>query len=214
MNIERLVLGEFQENCYILWKQSDAAIIIDPGAEADRLSRFLNDKGLTPVLYLMTHGHMDHISALAEMRKRYPAPIALHQADAVWAFTEANSWPPFYPIPQDPGPIDIHLAEGQHHTHGGINYNVMETPGHSPGSVSFIFEECHTMISGDTIFKQGVGRTDLPYADPDVFENTLRLLLNLPDNIVVLPGHGPKTTMAMEKEENPFLLEISARTEG
>lgn len=201
-----LTVGLFASNCHILWREGrHDALVIDPGDEAPRIAATLRENRLKPALYLLTHGHMDHVSGLADLVERLPAPVAMHPVDAAWAFTEDNAMPPYYDTPRAPPAIARNLANGQTWTDADLTYRVLETPGHSPGSVSFYFPEEGLLFPGDVLFAGAVGRTDLPGGHAATLWNSLQKLLDLPPATVVYPGHGPATTLAAEKAGNPFL---------
>ncbi len=205
MQIETIVVGEFQVNCFVVWGAGKQAIVIDPGKEADRIEDAIEANGLTIGVYLLTHGHMDHISALADLYDKWPAPIALHAADAKWAFDAANEMPPFYPVPRKPADITRLLDEGQSWTDDGLAYRILNTPGHTPGSVCVLFEADNTLFSGDTLFAGSVGRTDFPGGDPRALRQSLVRLAELPDETIVHTGHGPSTNIGVEKRTNFFM---------
>jgi hydroxyacylglutathione hydrolase len=204
MNIEAIVVGAFQENCIVVWGELNQAIIIDPGSEPDAILNLLAQRHLDVAAYMLTHGHMDHISALAALHEARPAPIGLHALDQSWAFAETNQLPP-YGIPAEPVQIERSLAEGQTWEDGGLTYNVIETPGHTPGGVCFHFPEHKALIVGDTLFAGSVGRTDFPGGDSRVLKASLSRLRTLDDDLVVYPGHGPTTTIGYEKQTNFFM---------
>lgn len=209
MNIETIIVGEFQVNCFLLWNQHKKALVIDPGDEAERIADALDQHGLEVEAYLLTHAHMDHISALADLYDQRPAPIALHEGDANWAFTPVNSMPPFYGVPREPAEgIGRQLEDGQTWTDAGMSYRVISTPGHTPGCVCFYFEDSRTLISGDTLFAGSVGRTDFPYSDARAMQNSLLKLAALPDNTTVYAGHGPATEIGTEKRTNYLMRHL------
>jgi len=205
MHIETLTLGPGQSNCYILRDDRRRALVVDPGSEADRIVEFLSRHQLSVLAYLITHGHADHVSALAEVYQAHPAPIALHPKEWEWAFTPINQLPPFYETPKPPPRVERELADGQVWTDADWHYGVMETPGHSPGAVAFYFERDGVLFSGDTLFRGSIGRTDLPGGEPALLTQSLTLLAGLPDETVVYPGHGPPTTIETEKHTNYFM---------
>ena len=207
MDIVSITIGPFAANCHILVGQDRQAIVVDPGAEPDLIEAELASRRLTVVCYALTHGHMDHVGALAELHRRHPAPIGLHPADAAWAFTEANQWPPYYTVPVLPAPIARTWSDGQVWTDAGLTYRVLATPGHSPGGVCFHIESEGLLVSGDTLFEGAVGRTDLPGGDPAALTASLRRLAQLPRHVIVLPGHGDRTTIGDELRRNPFVRE-------
>ncbi len=205
MNIETLVVGELQVNCPIVWGEAKQALVIDPGGDAEAILDFLDQHDLDVAAYLLTHGHVDHVSAVAALYDARPAPIAIHPADGSWAFGEANEFVPYYGPPDRPAEVERELEEGQTWEDGGLTYRVIETPGHTPGSVCFFFPESNALIVGDTLFAGSVGRTDLPGGNSRDLKESLKRLKTLDDNITVYPGHGPATTIGREKQVNFFM---------
>lgn len=210
VQVATLTVGAFASNCHIVTVPKRAgALVVDPGDDAEAIVAHLESQALTVAAYLLTHGHMDHVSALAAVARTFPAPIGLHERDATWAFTAANSMPPYYNTPAAPPRIERAWAEGQVWTDIGLVFEILETPGHSPGSVSFYFKEAGLLFSGDVLFAGSVGRADLPGGDAPTLGRSLRRLLTLPDETRVYPGHGPATTIGTERRRNPFLLNLS-----
>jgi glyoxylase-like metal-dependent hydrolase (beta-lactamase superfamily II) len=197
--------GQFGANCHIAADDDGHALVIDPGDEADKLLDILRRRRWTVAAYLITHGHMDHLSALADMEREHPAPVAMHPADAQWAFGAGNRMLPWYDTPAPPENLSRHLADNQEWTDFGLHYRVLATPGHSPGSVCFYFPEEKALFTGDTLFAGSVGRTDFPGGDDRLLGESLAKLARLPADTVVLAGHGPQTTIGQEKQTNPFL---------
>ncbi|MFA1821541.1 MBL fold metallo-hydrolase [Virgibacillus oceani] len=204
MNIKTLPLGPLGTNCYIVYDESNA-LIVDPGGEAERVIQFLDEEKLTPAAILLTHAHFDHIGGVEDLRNYYTIEVYLHEKEANW-LTDASlngSWrfeghEVITKAPElslKPGPIQI----------SSFDFEAVYTPGHSPGSVSLIFKNEQFVISGDVLFNQGIGRTDLPGGDIKLLESSIRnVLYTLNDNFVVYPGHGPETTIGQEKARNPF----------
>lgn len=205
IQIEQLVVGAFEVNCCIVRASSAGAIVVDPGSDSDRIIGYLKENELTVAAYMLTHGHTDHICALAEVYDAFPAAIGLHPDDEAWAFAVDNQMLPFYPAPRRPAAIDRVLEDGQLWSDPGLTYHVISTPGHTPGSVCFYFEEEGVLICGDTLFRGSVGRTDLPGGDSRGLAKSLQKLAKLPDETKVHPGHGPDTTIAEEKRANYFM---------
>lgn len=201
-----LSVGAFESNCYLLANEQKEAILIDPGADADRILALIEQHGLRVAVILLTHGHMDHVSALAEVQRRHPALVAMHPLDASWAFTEKNAMPPYFDAPEAPPAIERELADGQTWTDAGYRYKTLTTPGHSPGSVSFYFEDEGLLFSGDVLFQGSAGRTDLPGGSSKILTESLNRLALLPDETIVYPGHGPETTIGVEKKTNYYML--------
>jgi hydroxyacylglutathione hydrolase len=206
IRVDTLVVSLFQSNCFVIRNGDDSdVLVIDPGDNAPDILDYLARNGLTVAAYLLTHGHVDHVYALADMVAARPAPVAMHPDDAKWAFTERAAFPPYYGAPQAPPRIDRELAEGQIWTDIGLSYRVIATPGHSPGGVAFYFETEKALFSGDSIFRGSIGRSDLPGANPDVLVTSLQKLMTLPDDVTIYCGHGPETTIGRERKINPFL---------
>ena len=204
MNIECMVVGEFEVNCWIVWSARREAAVIDPGADWQRIRDFLVAKDLTVASYLLTHGHMDHVSALADLAEALPAPVGIHAADLAWAFSDENQWAPYYPVPRRPSQIQP-LDDGQVWTADDMRFHVIATPGHTPGSVCLLCEESRALFSGDTLFAGSIGRTDFPGSSSRAMKQSLKRLATLDDDIAVYPGHGPKTTIGAEKRSNFFM---------
>lgn len=205
MTIKTIVVGQFQVNCSVVCGEKNQAIIIDPGADADTILEFLDERELGVAAYLLTHGHVDHVSAIAPLYERRPAPIAVHPADGAWAFEEENQMMPFYGVPARPAKIERSLEDGQTWEDAGLTYTVIETPGHTPGGVCFHFPQLNALIVGDTLFAGSVGRTDLPGGDSRTLQQSLKRLQTLDNGIRVYPGHGPTTTIGHEKQTNYFM---------
>ena len=206
MNKLTIVVGSFAVNCLIIWDDPDAACVVDPGGDAHLITDALEKHGLRPAAYLITHGHMDHISALKQVHERYPAPCHMHSADQDWAFTPINSIPTVYPPPQPLPAGSLHQAvEGATVQNGGLNWTVLHTPGHTPGCVCYHEQSRQLLLTGDTLFQGSAGRTDLPGGNPAILRQSLARLATLPEATEIIPGHGPATTLLTEKQFNPFL---------
>ena len=205
MNIRTLAVGDFEANCYLVSDPDGHTLVIDPGSEPDQIVRLLRNDGLSVAAYLITHGHMDHISALAALEREFPAPVGIHPADAKWAFGGMNQMPPSYDIPTKPTNLKRALADNQEWTDFALHYRVLTTPGHTPGCVCFYFPEEKALFTGDTLFAGSVGRTDFPGGDDGLLTASLTRLAQLPNETAVFPGHGPQTTIGQEKRTNPFL---------
>lgn len=205
MAIDAILVGSFQVNCYLVTDEAGHAVVIDPGADAGRIGAYLRQRKLAVSAILCTHGHMDHCSALAAVAAEFPAPVGMHPDDAAWAFGAGNQVPPYYGIPERPPAIARPLADGLRFTDGGLEYEVIATPGHTPGGVCFHFPALKSIFTGDTLFAGSVGRTDLPGSDDAALHRSLEHLMTLPADTTVYPGHGDRTTIGREKRTNPFL---------
>jgi len=204
LNIRTVVVGAFQVNCFVVWKEPPEALVIDPGEDAEAVAAVLKQENLTVAAYLLTHGHMDHVSGLADLYDLFPAPVAMHAEDLEWAFTEHNQMMP-YGTPRRPPEVARTLADGQEWTDAGLTYRVIGTPGHTTGGVSFYFPEEKVVFAGDTLFAGSVGRTDFSGGSSRMLGESLKKLANFPDDTVVYCGHGPQTTIGHEKRTNYFM---------
>lgn len=204
MNWEVLALGAFEANCTVLVDVDRNAVLVDPGEEVESLLALLKDRGLRLRKILLTHGHIDHISALDGLLSQHPVPVVLGKGDIPWAFTGINSFPPYVKVPAAPQMLES-ASDGDEIAFGTFAFKVIATPGHTPGGVCFYSAAEKLLISGDTLFAGSVGRTDLPGGDPQMLRASLAKLTELPDDTVVVPGHGGLTNIGTEKKTNPYL---------
>lgn len=188
LQIERLVVGFFENNCYLLKCLSAGEItIIDPGAEAENILANINPEKVRFIL--ITHGHHDHIGALEVLRKKTKAQVGIHALDA-----RALKSPP-----------DLLLEDGQILKMGQIKIKTIHTPGHSPGGVCFLVDEI--LFSGDTIFPNGPGNTAIPGANyQKILESIHKKIFTLPEKTIIFPGHGQETTVGREKATSFYPL--------
>ena len=206
MDIEARVTGFIEENCYFATRpEARQTVVIDPGDDAPRLRDRLRELGTTVVAYLLTHGHVDHLTALADLSEAFPAPVYLHPLDAAWCFTGRNTLPGFYDAPDSPRSPVVPVREGSVLELAGARWSVLETPGHTPGGVCWKLEPDLALFSGDTLFRGTAGRTDLPGGDSRALARSLLKLAALPDRLAVYPGHGDPTTIGHEKRHNYFM---------
>lgn len=206
VQVKLFPVGAFESNCAVVFSQEGGAWIIDPGDEADLPVSFIRSHNLTLRRILLTHGHIDHISALDALLAAFPGtPVMLHDADAAWAFTSANIFPPYVDVPAVP---DARLGwnDGDTIADGALSARILHTPGHSPGSVCIYFPDDALLFSGDTLFASSVGRTDLQGGSSSQLSASLkRIAAEIPDETRIIPGHAFETTLAAEKRHNPFL---------
>lgn len=206
MHLEPIITGPFQEICYLLWNDELKALVFDPGHDADLILQTLDNHRIEVTAYVCTHGHADHINALAELHALRPAPIAMHSSDWEWAFGPHNRIEPYYGSPPRPDTESyLHLEQNRDWQLGQFQFQCIETPGHTPGSCCLLFPDAEILIAGDTLFKGSCGRTDLPGGDPRKLKESLNKLKQLPDNIQVFPGHGPSTTIGIERATNFYM---------
>ena len=203
-------LGPVQTNCYIVSNINKDCLIFDPGEEGARLVKELRGKGLKPLAILLTHTHFDHIGAVDALREVFDVPLYVHEKEVSWlADPLKNGSGKYAELPNYTvnAPSDEHIIRKEGDlTIGDFTFNVAHTPGHSPGSVSFIFKEDGFAIVGDTLFERSVGRTDLIGGSMDVLVKSIHnKLLTLPEDTIIYPGHGNYTTPAAEMNQNPFL---------
>ena len=204
--MERLTIqvGGFEVNCSIL-SENGKAWIVDPGQEAERIIDLLAKKGLEPAAVLLTHAHFDHISGIPGLVKKFPElPIFVHEKDAAMFGHPLNQLPPEYPSFAKPKNLIVFCSTSNLQP-STFDLEVIETPGHTPGGVCYYFPKDKLLLSGDTLFAGSVGRTDLPGGDMATLMDSLRKLTALPDDTLVIPGHGMHTRIALEKSGNPFL---------
>jgi hydroxyacylglutathione hydrolase len=195
--------NSFETNCWLLGADgTDEAVVVDPGFSPELVRALLESEGKRPVAAFATHGHYDHIGAAAEFCGD-DLPFFIHGAD-VLALTDAQAWGGTV-RGQPPVPVkDVRtLTDGDVLTFAGFEIEVVHTPGHTPGSVCFRTDA--TLLSGDLVFAGAIGRSDFPNSSPADMERSLDRFLQLPDPTDVLPGHGPRTTVGREREQNPFL---------
>ncbi len=208
MLIEQFTVGSFETNCYIL-RSSDSqkdCVLIDAGLEADALIEYLSDNNLNPAAVVLTHGHIDHIAGLELLRQKYSGfKIYIHRLDEPMLEGIDNLSDLADYTAQQFKP-DFLLEGGQVIKIAGIKLEVLHTPGHTPGGICLYSSEEKVVFAGDTIFAGSVGRTDFPGGSTDQLLNSIKeKLLSLPLDTKILPGHGPATSIAIEKKQNPFL---------
>ena len=202
--VEKLVVGPFASNCYIVGSQSNKeGMIIDPGDEAKQILKRVKDLELDIKFIVLTHGHIDHTGALKEVKEATGAEVVIHGDDAKSLKNQlvAIAFGLSYPTPPRPNRL---LKGGESLDVGGMHFEVLHTPGHTSGGICLLGEG--VVFSGDTLFNYGIGRTDLPGGSSSQLMNSIQTkLMTLPDNTVVYPGHGPDTTIGAERVGNPFL---------
>ncbi|OIJ16072.1 hypothetical protein BKP35_03580 [Anaerobacillus arseniciselenatis] len=211
MEWKQLPLGPLQTNAYVLFDENKDAVIFDPGGEGTKLNTLLEAEGLTPKAILLTHAHFDHIGAVDDVREFWNVPVYIHHLEKDWLPDATKNGSALFLgndaitardadfLIKEEGKLDI----------GTFSFEVFETPGHSPGSVSYYLKEVGIVFSGDVLFAGGIGRTDLPGGSYEVLLDSINnKLMELPEETVVACGHGPVTTISNEMDSNPFLRGI------
>ena len=205
MNYETVIVGALETNCYLVYcPETLECAVVDPGAEAERIFRLIAEKGFHPIVILNTHGHVDHVGANKDVKDKFNIPLSIHSSDSAM-LESVHQFEISFLIGAKASPsADNFLKDGDKIKIGKSYLKVIHTPGHSPGSVSFLGDGF--ILSGDTLFNGGVGRTDLPGGSWDTLVSTIKnKILIMPEETTVLTGHGPPTTVGQEKEANPFI---------
>lgn len=204
MKVASLALGPLQTNAYLAWNDAEEAVLIDPGCEPEKLLTWINDLAVRPRAILLTHAHFDHVGAVAAAVREYAAPVYLHslalpvyrraaEAAKNWGF-QIEAPPTADPLPLEEGDLAV-----------GPGFTVLHLPGHCPGHVAFYNRAAGAAFAGDVLFAGGVGRWDIPSANKEQLEASIRKLFGLPDQTTIYPGHGPATTLAAEKGGNRYV---------
>lgn len=204
MIIKKIVVGTLENNCYIIGDERTREVfIVDPGDEPDRILDFVNEDNLETKFIVCTHAHFDHVGAINEIKEITKAKIILHKDDLIlYKNVEMQGLAWGFDIEPLTEP-DIIVSEGFNIEIGDLRFMVLHTPGHSPGSICLYGEGI--LITGDTIFAGSVGRTDLYGGDINQLKKSFKRLIELPDNTIILPGHGPESTIMKEKNDNFFM---------
>ena len=208
LRIETFTFNPFQENTYVVYSGTEA-IVIDPGCyephERKELDDFLAMEKLTPMLLVNTHGHIDHVLGNDHVKSRYRIPLAIHSADVpVLKAVKAYAGNYGFAAYQETEP-DRLLAEGETISFGDTSCTILFLPGHAPGHIGLYFAAAGKLLSGDVLFRESIGRTDLPGGDhATLIRSITEKVFALPDAVEVFPGHGPTTTIGYEKIHNPF----------
>lgn len=201
----KIVEGMLFENCYIFWdEQEKDAMIVDPGDDGERIEDEIERMGLKPVLIVNTHYHFDHTGANGYIKNRYQIPIAIGLKDAPFLEDAYKAALEFMIRSESSPKADILLEEGDTLTIARHVFKVLETPGHTRGSICLYSEKDEILFSGDTLFYESVGRWDFKDGDKKLLFQSLDKILNLPWQVIVYPGHGPETTIEHEIKYNPY----------
>jgi glyoxylase-like metal-dependent hydrolase (beta-lactamase superfamily II) len=201
VELKRIPVGMYQANCYILMdKKSKEGIVVDPGEYADLILQELNKMNCKVKYILLTHGHVDHVSAVKKVRDALKAPVCINEKDEEAILKSLQ----LFGTPETCGAADIKIKEGDSFKIGEKDIKCIETPGHSLGGMCFIVDDI--IFTGDTLFEGSIGRTDFYGGNFEILINSIKeKILTLPEDTLVLPGHGMETTVGKEKISNPFL---------
>ena len=205
MIIKELVVGPLMANCFIFGcKETKEAVVIDPGGDADRILFSLADSGLHVKYIINTHGHFDHVAANGKIKDATGADILIHPLDASMLGSLSNNAAIFGISVENSPPCDQTIEEGDTVSFGKITLEVLHTPGHTPGGISLYTDKI--VFVGDTLFSGSIGRTDFPGGDFNTLISSIRTkLFKMDDDVRVLSGHGPETSIGSEKRFNPFV---------
>ena len=214
MNVVKFVFNPIQENTYVVWDDTKECIVVDAGnlsAREDKvLAEFVEEQGLKPVMAVNTHCHFDHILGVEFVRSTYGAKFAASSADNGIMLGSREHCGMFgLEVGEMPTSVDIDLASTEEIHFGNTTLRVIPTPGHTPGCVSLYHEGSKSLFTGDTLFRESIGRTDLPGGDyPTIMRSILKQILPLGDEVTIYPGHGDKSTIGHESLYNPFVVEV------
>ncbi len=214
MKIARLIFNPIQENTYIIWDDTLEAAVIDAGNMNERenevLAKFIADNGLKPKYALNTHGHFDHLLGVDFLREKYGAQLAMSSKDE-FLLKGASVSAEFFGVKADalPEAIDVDLEGKESIKFGNTELKIIPTPGHTPGHVAFFEPESKVLFTGDTLFRESIGRTDLPGGDYSwIMRSIIENILPLGDDVKIYPGHGETSDIGHESMYNPFVVEV------
>ncbi len=208
MKWSQIPLGIMQTNCYIIEKEDGSCLLFDPGSDGEKLIQWLEQKKLQPRAIVLTHAHFDHIGAVDDVRKHFTIPVYVHEKEKNWLSDPMLNGSKVFRLQKAITAMAANRFFSKEETIKieGFEFDLFETPGHSPGSVSCFFEKEGFVISGDALFKGSIGRTDLPEGNHSQLLTSIHnKLLTLPEETIVMPGHGQVTTIGDEMDSNPFL---------
>lgn len=201
--IMRLAVGSYQTNCYIIFDEEKRAIIVDPGDQAKDILKVVEDEGLKVEKILLTHAHHDHIGALVEVKEALKVPVYMGEEEVSLLEEGLSNKNMLFNDKNEKFKVDYLVKDKDIIKFNDIDIKVIFTPGHTRGGVCYLID--NVLLSGDTLFMGSIGRTDFPGGDYNTIMESLNKLVKLPNDTIVLPGHGPETKIALEKVNNPFL---------
>ena len=204
--IMKLVVGELQENCFILFDENKDAFVVDPGGSSENIIEAIDKNELNIKYILLTHGHFDHVGAVAALVKKYKAPVYMSKDDRAFLESPKEVRASAFGMQIEAADVDVFVKEGDEIPFSEGTIKVIETPGHTLGSVCYLFE--NYLFAGDTLFNGSIGRTDFPESDHSLMIESLKKLKKLDDEIYVLSGHGPESQISYEKMTNPYLRQL------
>ena len=208
MKYYQIPLGPLGTNCFIVMNEKKECIIVDPGEEGAKLIQFIKKNGLKPLAVLLTHAHFDHIGAVDDVRDAFDIEAYIHEKEKKWLTDPILNGSQYFMMGNatKQRPAEHIISEEGALKIGDFVFEVFETPGHSPGSISFYLRDAGYLFSGDVLFKRSIGRTDLAGGNMDVLMKSIeQKILTLPHNTIVFPGHGEITLIEDEVDYNPFL---------
>ncbi|MCC5889030.1 MAG: MBL fold metallo-hydrolase [Alkalibacterium sp.] len=204
VQVKKIVTGMIEENCYIIYEGQDA-LVVDPGDETSKIKNEIEELNVRPLAVILTHAHYDHIGSLEDIRTDYSSPVYISEKEEDWLSDPHKNLSVFSTHEITARPAEYLFKPEEKVTIGPFTFTVSSTPGHSPGGVSFLFEEDKIAIVGDALFKGGIGRTDLPGSQPELLLPSIReKLFSLPEDTLVYPGHGHETSIGHEINTNPY----------
>jgi len=207
MILQKYVVGPLENNCFIIADEiSKEAFVVDPADEPDRILDFIGENQLKVKYIICTHAHFDHVGALVDIKEATAALVVLHK-DELFLYRNVNKQAAMWGFSAESLPEpDMLVSEGDVLELGAIRFEIFHAPGHSPGGICLYGGGI--LVTGDTLFAGSVGRTDLPGGDVELLKKSFRRLIALPEEVRVLPGHGPETTIRKEKIDNFFAHEV------